>query len=92
MDLKSVFAGEYEAFVRRLLMARRQAGLTQQQLASRLNKHQSFVSKFERRERRLDVLEFVTICRALNIDPCGVIRQLQDDLFEASEPGEHVEA
>ena len=50
-------------------MARRQAGLTQQHLASRLNKHQSFVSKFERRERRLDVLEFVTICRALNVDP-----------------------
>ena len=89
--MKSVFTDEYEAFVQRLALARRQAGLTQQDLANRLNRHQSFVSKFERCERRLDVLEFVTICRVLNLDACRVIREVEDSLFERPDQREQAE-
>ncbi len=49
--------------------ARKAAGLTQQALARRLKKPQSFVAKYEGGERRLDVVEFITIARALEADP-----------------------
>ena len=60
--------------------------MTQQELASRLGKPQSFVSKYERRERRLDVFEFVLICRSLGIDPCSIIREIES-LYADSESG-----
>ena len=47
------------------------AGLTQQQVADRLGRPQSFVAKVEGCERRLDVVEFVNLCRALGVDPAA---------------------
>lgn len=79
--LKSVFTEEYEAFLRRLIEARKSAGMTQQRMANRLNRPQSFVSKYERAERRLDVVEFVGICRVLDIDPCFIIREIEELSF-----------
>ncbi len=86
--MKSVFTEEYDLLLKRLISARKEAGLTQQQLASRLNRLQSFVSKYERRERRLDVLEFVVVCRVLNVDPCSVIREIEDALDQSSSSSE----
>lgn len=65
----SVSGPEYKRFRELLLQARRDARLTQAELASRLKRPQSFVSKYERGERRLDVIEFARVCRALGIDP-----------------------
>jgi transcriptional regulator with XRE-family HTH domain len=59
-----------------LVEARKRAGLTQYELAARLKRPQSFVSKFERGERRLDVLEFREVARALGIDPIRFLRRL----------------
>jgi len=50
---------QYRAFLRQLRQAREDAGLTQQEVASRLGKPQSFVSKCESGERRVDVIELV---------------------------------
>jgi hypothetical protein len=50
--------------------------LTQQQLAGELTKPQSFVAKVELGERRLDVIEFLTVCEALGINPCDLLAQL----------------
>jgi transcriptional regulator with XRE-family HTH domain len=58
----------YQRFLRALAMARKTAGLTQAQVAQKLKRPQSFVSKYEQGERRLDVVEFVAVCRALDID------------------------
>lgn len=65
----------------RLLMsiladARRDAGLTQQQLADRLRQPQSFIAKYEGGERRIDVIEFVTIAKALQADPIRLLQKL----------------
>jgi transcriptional regulator with XRE-family HTH domain len=49
--------------------ARKEAGLTQVDLAKHLSRPQSFVSKFERGERRLDVIEFLDVAEAIGIDP-----------------------
>jgi transcriptional regulator with XRE-family HTH domain len=80
--LKSVFTAEYEAFLCSLISARKTAGMTQQELADRLDKPQSFVSKYERRERRLDVVEFVTISKVIGIDPCQIVREIEARMAE----------
>lgn len=50
--------------------------LTQQELATRLRKPQSFVAKYERGERKLSVIEFIDIVRAIGAEPSVVMKQL----------------
>jgi ribosome-binding protein aMBF1 (putative translation factor) len=73
---KSVFTPSYGRFRELLIEARENAGLTQWQLSERLKRPQSYVSKFERGERRLDVVEFLDVARALRVDPLDLLRQL----------------
>lgn len=56
------------------IQARKSSGLTQVGLADRLGRPQSFVSKYERGERKLDVIEFCEVCRALEIDPVAFLQ------------------
>lgn len=56
-EQKSVYKAEYRRFLKRLRQARTDAGLTQTQVAKALRRPQTFVSKAELGERRLDVLE-----------------------------------
>jgi hypothetical protein len=51
-----------------LAAARRRAKVTQQELAAKLDKPQSFVSEYERGHRRIDVVEFLVIAQALGVD------------------------
>jgi transcriptional regulator with XRE-family HTH domain len=53
-------------------------GLTQAQVAERLGNHQSFVAKYEGGERRLSVIEFVHVARALGTEPATVLRHVID--------------
>ncbi len=71
----SLHSPEYACFREMLVAARRVAGQTQAQLAAALGRPQSFVSKFESGERRLDVPEFVAIANALGIDPLVLLRR-----------------
>ena len=59
------------------MTAREKAGLTQTELAERLRRHQSFVAKYEGGERRLEVIEFVQICRAIDVKPETILRKLR---------------
>jgi transcriptional regulator with XRE-family HTH domain len=60
-----VDTAEYKAAGAVLAIARREAGCTQQALAARIKKPQSFVASIERGQRRVDVLELVVIAEAL---------------------------
>jgi transcriptional regulator with XRE-family HTH domain len=73
---KSLHTREYKALTALLLEARKQAGLTQQQVADRLRKPQSYVAKYEGGERRLDVIEFLAVCRVLRAKPAEIISDL----------------
>lgn len=53
---------------------RKEAGLRQVVLADKLGEPQSFVSKYESGERRLDFVEVFEICRALAIPPSEFLR------------------
>jgi len=75
--LKSLRSREHRAVISVLVAARKAAGLTQQQVAVRLRKPQSFVSKYETGERRLDVPEFIRVSRRLGADPADLIRQIE---------------
>ncbi|MEK7454344.1 MAG: helix-turn-helix transcriptional regulator [Pseudomonadota bacterium] len=58
----------YRALIGKLINARKSSGLSQAELAIRLNRHQQFVSRYEIGERRLDIVEFIDISRALGVD------------------------
>lgn len=64
---KSLHSEGYALFLRQLRDARKKAGVTQAELAIRIRETQSFVSKCERGERRLDAVEIWTFCRALGV-------------------------
>ena len=57
MKLDNYYVQEYQELLNRLRTARLAAGLTQEEVAERLGKHQSFVSRSETGERRMDVIE-----------------------------------
>jgi transcriptional regulator with XRE-family HTH domain len=75
---KSVFTGKYGQFRLLLVKARKAAGLTQVELSAKLSRPQSYVSKYERGERRLDVVEFLEVARALGIDASKFLKKLDD--------------
>jgi transcriptional regulator with XRE-family HTH domain len=54
---KTIYSNEYREVIKKLKEARLKVGLTQLDVAKRLKKHQSYVSKIESRERRLDIIE-----------------------------------
>lgn len=66
---RSIHSDEYRKLTAILLDARNAAGLTQQEVADRLGKPQSYVAKVERNERRIDVVEFIALAKALSVDP-----------------------
>lgn len=74
---KSLHTPEYEQFRSLLVSAREKGGLTQAEVSTRLNRPQSFVAKYEGGERRLDVVEFIQVCAALDVDPHAVLREMQ---------------
>lgn len=73
---KSVFSDQYDRLRQMLISARTERELTQVDIAERLGKPQSFVSKYERGERRLDVVEFIEVARAIGADPQELLSEL----------------
>jgi transcriptional regulator with XRE-family HTH domain len=71
----SIYPDEYRRALALLVEARKASGMTQQQLAEALGRPQSFVSKFENGERRLDVAEFLNISRLVGADPCALLEK-----------------
>lgn len=80
MANKSVFSKNYGIFLRELKTARKEAGLSQEALAEKLGQTQSFVSKFERGERRIDVIELRLICSALEMPFVEFVQRLEKRL------------
>lgn len=71
---KSLHSPEYAALRELLVAARKKARLTQQDVADRVLRPQSFVAKYEGGERRLDLVEFVEVSQAIGVDPVALFR------------------
>ena len=82
---RSIHSDAYRELISRLAEARGAAGLTQQALADRLGRPQSFVAKVEGFERRLDVIEFLEMAREIGVDPIPMIRDAKASLNAARE-------
>lgn len=79
---KSIFTNKYKIFCKMLVIARKQAGLSQTDLAIKLNRLQAYVSKYERAERRLDIIEFLEIAKILQINPSQFLEDLEKTTTE----------
>jgi transcriptional regulator with XRE-family HTH domain len=64
----TIYSKENQQLIDLMIQARLKMGITQAELAKLLEKPQSFVSKYENGERRLDVIEFITVCLVLKVD------------------------
>ncbi|WP_085375592.1 helix-turn-helix domain-containing protein [Magnetospirillum sp. ME-1] len=69
----------YRAVVDGLIKARKVRGLTQAEVAVAMRTDQSQVSKLERSERRLDIIDFVRYCRAIGVEPADFLRDIRLD-------------
>lgn len=74
---RSIFTAKYKHLCDLLMQARESQGLTQAQVAERLNRPQSFVSKYENGERRLDVIEFLEVAAALGVEAESLLTIVQ---------------
>jgi transcriptional regulator with XRE-family HTH domain len=74
---KSAFDPGYVAIIDTLIKRRQELGMTQAELAELYGEDQSFVSRVERRQRRIDVWEFVRWCQALQLKPAQVLARLE---------------
>ena len=73
---RSIHSAEHLVLRELLIDARKEAGLAQHEVARRIDRPQSFVAKYEGGERRIDVVEFIAIARALGQDPKQLFAQL----------------
>ena len=70
---KSIYSAEYVQLCAVLRELRHEAGLTQTQVAAELDVPQSFVSKYESGERRLDVVELHHVAKAIGVTVAAVL-------------------
>jgi transcriptional regulator with XRE-family HTH domain len=75
----SVFTKEYKIFRVLLQKHRLKMSITQKEVARHLKRPQSFVSKYESGERRLDVIEFLAIAEFLNIDLVSFLNSMKEE-------------
>ena len=73
---RSTHTEPYKILLGVLIEARQRAGVTQTELARRINRPQPYMSMVERGERRIDVIQFYAIMKALGADPEEVFREL----------------
>lgn len=73
---KSAFSDAHQLLVKGLTQAREAAGLHQADLAKKIGKNQSYISNIERGQRRVDVIEFIVIVKAIGGDPVRMFSEV----------------
>ena len=71
---KSLFTRKHTQLRKLLTKARKDANMTQTTLAHRLQRQQAYISRIERGERRIDVVEFLDLAHAIGLNPAKFIR------------------
>lgn len=73
---KTIHSQAYKKLITHLIEARQGKGLTQQELAKKLKRPQSYVAKVEGYERRLDVIEYLEMAKAIGTEPLPTIKNV----------------
>ena len=79
---KNLYTQRQSILLDLLRKTRKEAGLRQDDVAERLGRPQSFVSKYESGERRLDILELYDVCEALGLVLSDFVEKLQTILMD----------
>lgn len=79
MPQKTIYRAEYEKLLSFLKRAREDRELSQSELGLRLGQDQTYVSKYEKGVRRLDLIETIDICKALDINTNEIFENLRKD-------------
>lgn len=74
--LKTLGTKRQEALVALIRDKRESAGLTQTDVAKALGEHQSFIARIESGQRRIDVIEYLTLSEVIGFDAAEALRQL----------------
>lgn len=82
---KTVFSGAHKHLVRTLKDARKRSGMKQEELAIKLGRDRTLISLIETGQRRVDVLEFYAIAKALGLNPTELFEELVAKLPEKIE-------
>ncbi len=82
----SIHSPEYRLVLSKLVAMREKVGMTQRDLARELNREHSFVWRFETGKRRLDVVEFYWVCKALRQNAANVYRALSREFTALTTP------
>lgn len=80
---KSINSSEHRAFLKTLYSLRVGLGITQSELANKLDVPQSFISKIENGERRIDIIELKQIVDHLGISLVDFVKQLEKNIDES---------
>ena len=75
--MKFLRTPEHKRLMKMLATARKNKGLTQQQLAEQIGENQNFISKYESGERRLDFLEVAAISRPIDFNLATAVREIE---------------
>jgi transcriptional regulator with XRE-family HTH domain len=76
----SMHTAAADALARAVVALRKGAGLTQRQLAAAVGREQSYVARIEQGQRRVDLIEWVEICRAVGVDPQAEVGRIVGDV------------
>ena len=80
---KSLANKKQKVFLELLYQVRTTSGLRQIDLANKLNVNQSFISKIESGERRIDIIELIEICECLEVNILDFVKKLDQKLNES---------
>ena len=75
--IRSTKTKEYDLFLKILIESRKESGVGQRELGKKLDRTQSYVSKLERGDQRMDVIELVQYCAAIGVPAAHVILKLE---------------
>lgn len=76
---KGIHDDRYRRLIEELIRARTSAGLSQSAIAERLGKPQQFVSRYEVGDRRLDIVEYLDVARAVGADPIAELTLIENE-------------
>lgn len=68
----------YQRMIAHLVEARKARGITQVELGALIKQRQTFISKIEQCERRLDAAEFIMVCRAIGVEPYELMKRAEE--------------
>ena len=74
---KTLGSPRQKALIEFIVSRREVSGLTQAELAKRLGEYQSFVARLESGQRRVDVVEFLSLAEVLKFDPAKALRSIR---------------